>query len=88
MIYLYIAAVGVAGALCRYLVGSRIAWDGSGAGTIPSARANRTASAKHSDWVYARASTSPVWTRCDTSGAMPWYRRPPEWMGGGTNPLL
>ena len=30
MIYLYVAAGGVAGALCRYLVASWIAWDGSG----------------------------------------------------------
>ena len=30
MVYLYIAAGGVAGALCRYLVGSWVAWNGTG----------------------------------------------------------
>ena len=47
------------------------AWFASGAGMIPSIRANSTPAAKTSVWVYARASMRPSSFRWLTSGAMP-----------------
>ena len=51
---------------------ARIAWAGSGPGMIPSQRANCTAAAKDSFWLYARASTTPALTRPHSIGESPW----------------
>ncbi len=48
------------------------AWVGSGAGMMPSVRANSTAAAKHSRCGLATASNIPSSYMCDSSGDMPW----------------
>ncbi len=48
------------------------AWVGSGAGTMPSVRANSTPAAKQSFWVFACASISPSSYRWLISGLIPW----------------
>ncbi len=53
-------------------IAARTAWLASGAGTMPSTRANCTPASKHLVWWYAVDRIRPSSCRCDTSGAMPW----------------
>ena len=48
------------------------AWVDSGAGMIPSVRANRMPASKHSVCGMAMASINPWWATAETSGATPW----------------
>lgn len=52
---------------------------------MPSVLAKRTPASKHSLWDRVTASNRPSSYMCDNSGDMPWYRRPPAWIGSGTN---
>ena len=51
---------------------TRMAWVASGAGMMPSARANATPASKQAFCWTARASIRPSSLRWLTSGAMPW----------------
>mmetsp|Transcript_60523 Transcript_60523/g.162359 ORF Transcript_60523/g.162359 Transcript_60523/m.162359 type:complete len:214 (-) Transcript_60523:1148-1789(-) len=61
------------------------AWLASGAGTMPSVAANNEPAWKHSNWGIASASSSPSSFKWEISGAIAWYRKPPECVGGGMN---
>ena len=64
-------------------IAALMAWDGSGAGMIPSVFANKLAASKACSWLYARDETSPSSFIKLTVGAIPWYRSPPAWIGAG-----
>ena len=49
----------------------RMAWQDSGAGMMPSARANYTPASKVASCGTAAASIRPACSRCDTSGESP-----------------
>src|SRR6056297_1813238 len=62
-----------------------IACADSGAGAIPSLRANATAASNTSTWWYDVASMIPSDTSLLMIGDTPWYLRPPAWIAGGMN---
>ena len=62
---------------------TRMAWLDSGAGRMPSTRANCSAASKTLVCSTARASISPSWYSSESTGLMPWYRRPPAWLAEG-----
>ena len=66
---------------------TRMAWLLSGAGRMPSTRANCSAASKTAVCSTARASISPSWYSWLRTVDMPWKRRPPAWLGEGMKPL-
>ena len=53
-------------------IAAAMAWLDSGAGMMPSARANSMPAAKATSYSTATASIRPSSFACDTIGAMPW----------------
>ena len=67
-------------------IAPRTACAASGAGTMPSARANRTPASNVASCCTARASITSCRKSSQMLLAMPWYRRPPAWIGAGMKP--